>query len=261
MKSFFIILFLSVILVITGCSRKGTVKHQEHLLQATIWYQQSAEMEALYYQSYNWAEKVLAEKINVSGELPLAVVLDIDETILDNSPQTAHQILVNEAYNKGMWDEWCNMAQAVALPGALKFTQHAIKMGAEVFYISNRGIHLLEVTLENMRKIGFPNADSTHVLLKIETSAKDARRKKVRDTYDIALLIGDNLGDFEGIFDKRQEDGAAGAVKEYRYQFGESFILLPNPMYGGWEKAFRGDTPAQTIQNKRRALHSYTSDR
>lgn len=261
MKHLSLLLILSLTLISSGCSEKEAANHQEHLLQSALWYQQSAEMEALYYQSFNWAEKVLAEKIQSSGDVAMAVVLDIDETILDNSPQTAHQVLENKAYNDKIWDEWCTLVQAAPLPGALEFTKSAIEMGVEVFYISNRKIHLLEVTLENMKKIGFPNADPVHVLLRTGSSAKDERREKVKETHEIALLIGDNLGDFAGIFDQRQEDGASGAVYKNRHQFGERFIMLPNPMYGGWEKAFRGGTPEQTIENKLEGLIPYTKDK
>ena len=257
MKRIPITIACTMVILVTGCKQTGPVRHQEHLLQAAAWFQHSAEMEALYYQSFHWAGREMDLKIAEGSEKPLAVVLDIDETVLDNSPQTAQQVIDGVPFNREMWDEWCSLARADPLPGALEFTREASDRGVEVFYISNRRIHLLDVTLKNLREAGFPFADSSHVLLRTDTSVKDARREKVRETHEIALLIGDNLGDFSGIFDDRNEGRAAQQVLENRKRFGTEFIILPNPMYGGWEKPFRGETPEATLMLKMEALKPY----
>ena len=248
---------LAITILVSGCTKTDPNRLQDPLLQATSWYQHSAEMKALCYQAYHWAGRELVLRISEGSEKPLAVVLDIDETVLDNSPQTAQQIVDREPYTDEMWDEWCLLARAEPLPGALEFTREASNLGIEVFYISNRRIHLLDVTLQNLMEAGFPNADSGHVLLKTDTSVKDARREKVRETHEIALLVGDNLGDFSGIFDDRNGGRAVQQVWENRDRFGTRFILLPNPMYGGWEKPFRGETPEATVQLKKEALKPY----
>lgn len=254
---------IAVLLVISGCQMNEQVSQsvqansQEYLLQAVTWYQHSAEMKAAYIQAFNWAGRILKSEAKLESALPLAVVLDIDETVLDNSPQTARQILDGEAFSNEMWDEWCSLAKAEPLPGALEFTLLARALGVEVFYISNRGIHLLDVSLENLKSAGFPNADSQHVLLKTGSSVKDERRAKVRETHDVVLLIGDNLGDFSGIFDERQGDFASENVMKNRDMFGFEFIILPNPLYGGWEKPFREASPALTKQNKMESLRAY----
>ena len=244
-------------MLISGCSSLEPGNSQEHLLQAVTWYQQSEEMEAIYYQSFNWAVKILEMKVHQQGDKPLAVVLDIDETVLDNSPQTAQQILDGMPYSDDFWDEWCYMALAEPLPGAVDFTTRASDLGVEVFYISNRKIHLMDVTLKNLKEAGFPNADSVHVLLKTDTSVKDLRREKVSNTHDIVLLIGDNLGDFSGIFDDRKGEITSQLVKEKRAMFGTGYIILPNPMYGSWEKPFRGEGQKTEQQRKRDALRSF----
>jgi 5'-nucleotidase (lipoprotein e(P4) family) len=244
-------------MVTAGCGQSNRGNHQEHLLQAALWYQQSAEMKALYYQAYNWAFREMEIRLEESYEKPLAVVLDIDETVLDNSPQTARQIMDGEAFNDQIWDEWCNLQEASALPGALEFTRKADSLGVEVFYISNRKSHLMEVTLSNLEALGFPHADTSHLLLKTDTSVKDARRSKVRKSHEILLLIGDNLGDFSGIFDERGEGGAIHAVRRHREKFGSSFIVLPNPMYGSWEKPYRMGSPEETLSGKLEALRPY----
>jgi 5'-nucleotidase (lipoprotein e(P4) family) len=156
-----------------------------------------------------------------------------------------------------MWDEWCGLSSAEALPGALDFTNLAAELGLDVYYISNRGIHLLEVTLENLKSAGFPFADTKHVLLKTDTSVKEKRRAKVRETHNVVLLIGDNLGDFSGIFDKSLDGADSENVMAHMQQFGYEYIMLPNPLYGGWEKPFRGESSEATSLNKRDALNFY----
>ena len=244
-------------MIFSGCQPDAQSNNQEHLLQSLTWFQQSAEMKAIYIQSFNWAGKVMMEKLELESELPMAVVLDIDETVLDNSPQTARQVRDGVPFSNEMWDEWCGLAQAEALPGALEFTLKAETLGVEVFYISNRGIHLLDVTLENLNSTGFPYADAGHVLLKTDTSAKDDRRAKVRQSHNVVLLIGDNLGDFTGIFDMRLHGADSENVLAHRESFGFEYIILPNPLYGGWEKEFRGESPEETRLNKMDALEDY----
>jgi 5'-nucleotidase (lipoprotein e(P4) family) len=95
------------------------------------------------------------------------------------------------------------------------------------------------------------------VLLKTGSSVKDERRSKVRQSHEVALLIGDNLSDFSGIFDNRQDGADLGNVMANRDMFGYEFIILPNPLYGGWEKSFRGESAEATNQNKRDALRVY----
>lgn len=250
-------------MVVSACQRNkqesqsAQPNSQEHLLQAVAWYQHSAEMKAAYIQAFNWAGRILKSEAQAGVALPLAVILDIDETVLDNSPQTVRQILDGEAFSTEMWDEWCSLAQAEPLPGALEFTLQARALGVEVFYISNRGIHLLDVSLKNLKSAGFPNADAEHVLLKTDGSGKDERRAKVRETHDVVLLIGDNLGDFSGIFDERQGGLTSEVVMKNRDMFGYEFIILPNPLYGSWEKPFRGESPLLTKQNKTEGLRAY----
>lgn len=252
-----IISALLVFIVLAGCKQVAQTNSQDSLLQAVTWYQHSAEMEAIYIQSYNWAERILRERLEPDAEKPPAVVLDIDETVLNNSPQAAQQIIDGLPYSQEMWDEWCQLKQAEALPGVVDFTRKAMEMGVEVFYISNRGIHLLDVTLGNLESAGLPNADADHVLLKTGSSAKDERRDRVRQSFEIVLMIGDNLGDFSGIFDERLDGSDSENVLANAEHFGFDYIILPNPLYGGWEKSFRGDSPGASNLNKKECLVSF----
>ncbi len=257
MKKRIIYFGIIISIFLSGCRPVPQSNSQEHLLQAVSWYQNSAEMKAIYIQSFSWATKLMKEKLGQRSSKPLAVVLDIDETVLNNSPQTAQQIVDGVPFSEEIWDEWCQLRKAEALPGALEFAKEAAALGVELFYISNRDIHLLDVTVENLNLAGFPYADAEHVLLKTGGSAKDERRARVRLSFDVALLIGDNLEDFSGIFDERQDGADMENVLANSELFGQEYIILPNPIYGGWEKPFRGESPEASNLNKREALDYY----
>lgn len=252
-------LAVPVLLLAAGCEQGSSGGEQDYLIQSALWYQQSAEMEALYYQAYNWAGKIIKERYDKDLNKPPAVVLDIDETVLDNSPSTGFQIHEDLPYSEDNWTVWCNLEQAEALPGSLAFTRLADSLNVEVFYISNRRQDLMNVTLQNLQKLGFPNADTLHVLLKKQTSSKDLRRELVREKYNIILLIGDNLGDFDGIFEDRTDGHAKRMVSEESKLFGTEYIILPNPIYGSWDKPFRkGEgSPAEI---RKQAIRSFSTD-
>lgn len=229
------------------------ISESEHLVAATNWYQKSAEMRACYYQSFNLAKLQLKMNFdNYSGEKPPAVVLDIDETILDNSPFQVHLIRTGQSYNSKLWKEWTDQKNAKALPGAVEFTKFAQKLGVEVIYISNRKVDALGETIENMKAYDFPNADTSFVMLKKETSDKTARREKVKESYDILLYIGDNLTDFTEGYAERDNDLGFALVDEDKELFGTKYIVLPNPMYGNWEGAiYDGDYSLSATERRK----------
>ena len=227
-------------------------ENQDPLLLSVLWFQKSPEMQAMYYQCYNNATKSLAEKLKSSdNKLPKAVVMDIDETILDNSPVEATQIINKEAYSDSLWNRWTDASIAIPLPGALEFTLFAEKQGVEIFYITNRSKETaFNSTISNLLEMGFPFADSTHLMTKTTTSSKEERRKKVASDHEILLYIGDNMGDFDAVFDDRTTDLGFGAVKQNISKFGDSFIILPNPMYGPWVNVAIKNAPGGTTREK-----------
>ncbi|MBU0486705.1 MAG: 5'-nucleotidase, lipoprotein e(P4) family [Bacteroidetes bacterium] len=220
----------------------------EFLVQSVLWYQHAAEMEALYFQAYNIARLRLDQQLAASkSDKKKAVVVDIDETILDNSPFEGWCILNDSTYSKENWNTWVNKKSADTLPGALGFLRYANSKGVEVFYISNRLTVEVSPTLKNLEKFGFPNADEAHAMFKTDNSSKEIRRNLVLEDYDILLLCGDNLGDFSAAFDHRTAETIGDSVKKFSNEFGNRFIVLPNPMYGDWEKLIYGknaNTPA-----------------
>jgi 5'-nucleotidase (lipoprotein e(P4) family) len=206
-------------------------------LKAVYWYQNAAEVRALYYQAYNIAEMRLDYYINnISPVKPLAVILDVDETVLDNSPYQGAAVREGISYPTG-WTEWVNQEKAKLLPGVRDFLNHAAEQKVEVFYVTNRNEKEKEATVANLKQFGLPNADAGHVFVKSKTSDKTARRRTIIRDYEIVLLIGDNLGDFDHLFQEHDTERRNELVDEYRSMFGDRFIMLPNSMYGDWEGA------------------------
>lgn len=135
------------------------------------------------------------------------------------------------------WAEWCNLAKAESVAGAQEFLSYAAEKGVETFYISNRKVEFYDATRNNLISNGFPYADSIHMLLRTNTNDKEPRRSLVKENYDIVLLFGDNLGDFSSIFDGKSTADRNALVEENKAEFGNRFIVLPNPMYGAWDDA------------------------
>ena len=227
-------------------------------LNATLWMQSAAEYkgttQGLYRLAVVMLDKALADKSWTAAvaeqtgayqDLPPAVILDLDETVLDNSDYQAWMVLNNESFSEKTWGAFVNTVTSRPIPGALEFTKYADAKGVKVFYVSNRTSDLEEATRKNMEKYGFPmggNVDT--VLLKKEreewaSSAKGPRRAHVAKDYRVLLQLGDNFGDF--IDDYRGSVAERQAVMDsHKDMWGERWIVLPNPSYGSWESAAFG---------------------
>jgi len=210
---------------------------REHSIQALLWQQQAAEYKALCHQAFNLAKLRIDEIVgeNKHFKRPLAIITDVDETVLDNSPYNAKMVLTDSNYKRETWIDWGNEIKAKPVPGALAFFNYAAKKGVTIFYLSNRYNVQKEATIKNLIRAGFPNVDSTHVLLRTTTSAKKPRRDSVAYKYQIIMLLGDNLSDFSEEFDKQSTKNRNNLVEKMANDFGNKFIVLPNPMYGDWE--------------------------
>lgn len=217
---------------------------------AVLWFSRSAEMKVLFEQIYGHAAIKLELNRAVSQANP-AVVLDLDETVLDNSPYEVERIESGKPYTSATWKEWTARAEAPILPGAFNFLTLADSLGVEIFYISNRKVDELEGTLKNLKQLGVPNADKEHVLLRSETSDKSPRRAIVEADHEVILYLGDNLTDYsQKLAERDSSDLGIGAVNELRHELSDRFILFPNPMYGEWEKAIYGNTYRLSSEEK-----------
>lgn len=226
-------------------------------LRATLWVQTSAEFPTLALQAYRGAGETLlraladtawtaapVEQGPGAGLLPPAVILDIDETILDNAPYQARRIEADGDFTPESWAEWVLEGTAGAIPGAVAFTRRAAELGVAVFYISNRDVELEEATRRNLTALGFPLGDGSEdrILSRDERpdwgSDKTTRRAHVAERYRILLSVGDDLNDFVPARISRDERDAL--VERYADWWGERFVVLPNPIYGSWESALLG---------------------
>lgn len=211
---------------------------------AVTWQHRSAEKRACYHQAYRHAALALDRALEKStSSRPGAVILDIDETVLDNSPffatllEPGVDVRPETLMSKFM--EWMESGEPKAQPGAAGFLNYAGSRGVEPFYVSNRPEAMLNATIKVLRAEGCPNADPDHVLLKAGPlnffGEKQALWDRVAADYEVLLYVGDNLDDLAGVFTDRGDDSGHDIVDDNAEAFGTRFILMPNPMYGPWE--------------------------
>lgn len=206
-------------------------------LWSSMWQQKAAEYRALCFQAYNIAHLRVDQNILKSPVKPWAIVTDVDETLLDNSPNSVHQALLGKDYEPAAWKEWTSMAKADTVPGAPSFLKYAATKGIEVYYITNREESERAATLKNLQLYGFPNADNEHLILRQTTSSKESRRQDVAKKHEIMMLLGDNLADFSSLFDHKTVAERLHNTEEQAALFGKLFIIIPNANYGDWESS------------------------
>ena len=227
---------------------------------ATLYQQASGEARALEYQTYMLARMLLDRDLgNHRIRMRRAIIVDVDETILDNSRYQGMLIKKGVNYPAG-WTDWCNRAEATSIPGALDFLKYAHSRGVRVFYITNRKIAEKDGTARNLKTLGFPEVNDETLLVRTDTKddSKEPRRQSVASRYHVVLLMGDNLNDFSDVFEKSKTVAARlDATEKNRSQFGTHFIVLPNAMYGDWENSiydYNFKLSSEEKQAKRRTL-------
>lgn len=228
-------------------------------LNAVAWTQTAIERELITRQVFAVARDRLAraladprwdalpsdEREGRVDTLKPAIIVDIDETMLDNSPYQARLVRDGASYDEFTWAQWCREERAAAVPGALEFARYAAERGVTVFYLSNRARDLNTATLANLRKLGFPVADHADVFLGLGTALpgceqngteKGCRRRLVARDYRVLMQFGDQIGDFVDVL-ANTPAGRRQAVEPYLAWVGERWFVLPNPTYGSWEPA------------------------
>lgn len=243
-------------------------------LNAVLWVQRSAEYRATTLQTYRaaaaqldaaladpgWDALVAAEREGRGPGLKPAVVLDIDETVLDNSPYQARLVRDGAEYADPSWDAWVEERKARALPGVVDFARAANARGITLVYISNRAVHLGQATLDNLRAEGLP-VDGDDVFLGLGTvvpgceqhgSEKDCRRRLASRKYRVLMQFGDQLGDFLKIEDNSPA-GRQALLDRHGDWFGNRWWMLPNPTYGSWEPALFDNQWSQPRPQRRAA--------
>ncbi len=226
------ILLLILTGFIIGCSSKNSPK--DHSM---YWQKNAAEYHALCIQAYNLAKMKVDQALVTKSEKPLAIIADIDETVLSNRPYNEMLIEKNTSFTQKTWAAWVNKKTAVPIPGALEFYNYADSLDVEIIYLSNRRVENYAPTKANLISAGFPFNDDTIMLLRDEDGNKAARRKQLSN-FNVVLLVGDNLADFDARFYKQPNDVRIDRLNNIRSLFGEKFILIPNLIYGSWEIGF-----------------------
>ena len=256
----------------TGEKIDNSVQAQSML--AVLYAQSSAEYEANNLQTFAGA-KIALEKALVNknwtaaieqkedfSEKPPAVILDIDETVLNNIPFQARAIIKGESYPNG-WVEWMLEEASTSVAGVSEFLKYADSKGIKIFYVTNRIAIAEEATRNNLKKLGLPfDTDRDVLLMKNEngwTSDKVSRRELIAQDYRILLLIGDQLGDFISLdeatagMDSRKEIAA-----KYEEMWGKKWFMITNPIYGRWEASIYNneypDTESELMQMRLKAL-------
>ena len=247
---------------------------QEQTMLSVLYAQSSTEYAANCIQTYANASQILdtaiadkkwtaaLEQTGEYSEKPMAIILDVDETVLDNVAFQARSILSGLSYPNG-WIEWGLEASAKPVPGVLNFLKNASKKGIKIFYVTNRVAELEEATRKNIKNLGLPFDEDRDVLLMRDEngwgSDKVSRRALVAKDYRVLMLVGDQLTDFISLEEATTDIASRKELAEkYSDMWGQKWFMLTNPMYGKWEGAIYGnkypDTKEEIMQMRLDAL-------
>jgi len=229
---------------------------ENNLLMAMAWKQTAAEFRALYHQGFNIArmrvEIALAQKQDDS--LPLAVISDVDETLLLANDYWGYLITQGQDFfDDASWDRWIEENRAVASPGALEVLNFCMSNSVEIFYVTNRdqGEATVQLAIENLNAVGFPLVDTAHLRVLRESSNKELVQQQIREDYEVVALLGDNLNDFARRYYSTDVDQRMSLMEQDKERYGRDYILFPNPTDGHWIRAIFGESePAATDENR-----------
>ena len=264
-------LALGAITIVLGA---GAVQAQEpqpsDLLLATLWMQRSVEFKGNALTVYALArirlDQALADKSWTAApneqkgdyqNLPPAVLLDLDETAIDNSAYEVWMLKTNQTFSTKTWNEFCAAQVSRAIPGAVEFAKYADSKGVKVFYITNRDASTEKDTRENMEKLGFPMGGNVDTFLmqgeqKEWGSAKSSRRAVITKDYRVLLNLGDNFGDFDDRYRSTEADRLKAFQDDMAY-WGKQWLMLPNPTYGSFDSATYGHDFKKPVAEQRKA--------
>ncbi len=250
-------------------------------LNAVAWMQTSVEYRLIAGQTWRGALVQLDRALKTpawdaltkedrdappAADMPPAVIVDVDETVLDNSPYQARLVRDGKSYDEFTWSQWVKEEAAKPIPGALEFARAAAARGVTIFYLSNRATDLGPATIGNLRKAGFPIKDDSQFLglgtvvegCEDQGSEKGCRRKSIGRSHRVLLQVGDQIGDLLTV-QANTPEGRETAMRPYLGWVGERWFVLPNPSYGSWEPALFNNEWSQPEGERRRqklgALH------
>ena len=250
-QSLYLVLLLTIL---SGCIiDSSNNEFQKQSLLGVLYTQTSTEFVANNIQTFASATSQLEQAINNKewiaaveqkdnyADKPPAIILDIDETVLDNSAFQARTILTGLSYPNG-WIDWGNEGEAPAVAGVKDFLLEAQSKGVKIFYVTNRVAELEEATRKNMLELGLPlDSDRDVLMMKGESgwgSDKTKRRSLIANDYRIIMIVGDQLNDFLPRAETALEPNERKLLAlKYKDMWGTKWFMITNPMYGGWEAA------------------------
>jgi acid phosphatase len=241
---------IPLLCILTACNTQPAGTHES--VNATLWSLTAPEFHAGATQAYRAATDSLdaaledprwtaaLEQEGNYADLPPAVMMDIDQTILDNSIYNARIVTEYGEYTQETFSAWCKEVAAAAIPGAVEFIDYAGSRGVTVIYYSRRIEPLRECTTKNMEALGIPVEQEFLLLNNRRPDSKKAYlRTELSSRFRILLLVGDDLEDF--VAGTRVDRAARMAlVKQHEERWGRQWIVLPNPMYGAWDTSLYG---------------------
>lgn len=204
------------------------------------------------WQVFNSARMAFDVAPSLAGKTK-AVIVDLDETMIDNSAYSAWQAKNGQPYSGKTWSAWTQARQATAVPGAVEFANYVNSYGGTMFYVSNRDQKDYAATVDNLNKPGFSGVSDKTVRLSTGNSNKQERFDAIKNAgYNVVLYIGDNLNDFGGATWHQGNAQRRQFVALNHQRFGTQFIVLPNPLYGdresGMAENYNKLTPQQQLQ-------------
>ncbi len=235
--------------------RTGTSEN----LNGVLWMQTSVEYKMSVTQAYRMAEVMVDRALTDPGWTAIpeqknarelrntAVILDLDETVLDNSRFQGQLIRDGIQFSRSLWQQWQQTGKPGLLPGAGRFIRRLQELHVDVFYITNRDNEYAGDTIKLLRELNLPvDADGANLLSKnkppTKGSDKNSRREIVAQTHRVLLLVGDDLNDFiSGVHGSEATlEGRDEIAEAHKDLWGTKWIIIPNPIYGSWERALYG---------------------
>jgi len=221
---------------------------------ALQWVRGSVEAAALYVQTYRLASDELAKQRGsketscaASRSEPWGVVLDVDETVLDNSAWRVELAQRGQTYSEERWNAWARTQRATALPGAEQFIRGVKELCGHVVLVTSRSEGICDATRSNLQAQGLVHdavicARGGKSKQQSFTEIGTGTAARGLAALEIVAFVGDNIQDFP-----EWTQTSCKSLAELERDFGKKYFLLPNPIYGSWERVVRARPSACTL--------------
>ncbi|HVX80565.1 MAG TPA: HAD family acid phosphatase [Devosiaceae bacterium] len=246
-------------------------------LDAVLWDQTSVEAKASSIGAYTLArfrlnQALLDRRWTAAEEqvgqryrrLPPAIILDVDDTVLNTSAYQAWTVTAGTSFTDKTWDDYVKAEKDVPIAGAVDFLKYAARRGVTIFYVTNRTAGQEAPTVEEMKKFGFPMGNGrVDTFLAVGEkpdwkSAKGTRRAYIAQHYRIVLLIGDNMGDFTDKYKGSLSERDAVYEADMKH-WGHDWIQIANPTYGSFQSAPFANDYSKSADEQRKEIKAVLS--